>query len=238
MNEDDGGVMMSAREPFLFKEEVQYYREPVEGDFDGAVKPPSETDIEVHLLAEMTDVYPMGYPAEQFVCKLKNDIIQAFIKLKEDRKRAVAEMRRQVYEDGAKMKMDRPPEIQRDPGLLDAQGFAFEEFYSMIDNKNDVKIVTLLRIQDRNYNQLRQLFKDSNEIVIRPFFSYPSKAVLKGNAPQKILGSNDPATQINENKYNPALERRLTYKSMMCEMGDQPKSFCINVNYLIEDPVY
>ena len=146
MNEDDGGVMMSAREPFQFKEEVQYYREPAEGDFDSAVKPPTETDIEVHLLAEMTDIYPMGYPTEQFICKLKNDIVQAFIKLKEDRKRAVADMRRQMFEDGAKMKVERPPEIQRDPGLLDAQGFPFEEFFKMIDNKNDVKIVTLLRI--------------------------------------------------------------------------------------------
>ena len=39
--------------------------------------------------------------------------------------------------------------------------------------------------------------------------------------------------------FNPALERRLLYKVMMCEMGDSgPKSACINVNYLINDPVY
>jgi len=38
--------------------------------------------------------------------------------------------------------------------------------------------------------------------------------------------------------YNPALERRLLYKSMMCEMGEQAKAYCINVNYLINDPVY
>lgn len=74
--------------------------------------------------------------------------------------------------------------------------------------------------------------------MIRPFFQFPTKAVLKGNAPQKILGSHDPATLVNENKYNPALERRLTYKQIVCEMGDAPKNFSINVNYLIEDPVY
>ena len=37
-NEDDGGVMMTVRDPFLFKEEVQYFREPAEGDFDNVVK--------------------------------------------------------------------------------------------------------------------------------------------------------------------------------------------------------
>ena len=68
----------------------------------------------------MDDIFPIGYPTEQIVCKLKNDIIAAFIKLKEDRKGAVEEMRRQMFEDGARMKVERPPEIQRDPGLLEA----------------------------------------------------------------------------------------------------------------------
>ena len=146
MNEDDGGVMMSVRDPFLFKEEVQYYREPAEGEFDQAVKQPSSRDIETHQLAELTDIYPIGYPTEQFICKLKNDIIAAFIKLKDDRRKAVAEMRRQMFEDGAKMKVERPPEIQRDPGLLDAQGFNHEEFFKMMDTLNEVRIPTLVRI--------------------------------------------------------------------------------------------
>ena len=53
-----------------------------------------------------------------------------------------------------------------------------------------------------------------------------------------MIGSNDPVTQANENGYNPALERRLLYKQIMCEMGESVKSFCINVNYLLDDPVY
>ena len=56
--------MMSVRDPFLFKEEVQYFREPKEGDFDGAVKPPSERDVVVDLFADLCDVYPIGYPTE------------------------------------------------------------------------------------------------------------------------------------------------------------------------------
>ena len=108
----------------------------------------------------------------------------------------------------------------------------------MMDTQNEVRIPTLIRVQDRQYNQMRQLFKDAVDVMLRPFFDYPNKAVLKGTAPSKILGSNDPATQVNDNLYNPSLERRLTYKSIMCELGETPKSYCINVNYLIDDPVY
>lgn len=86
--------MMSTRDPFFFKEDVQYYQAPGEGDFDNQVKVPTDKDIEVDLLAAMTDIFPMGYPTEQFICQLKNNVIAAFIKLKEDRRKAVAEMRR------------------------------------------------------------------------------------------------------------------------------------------------
>ena len=86
---------------------------------------------------------------------------------------------------------------------------------------------------------MRMLFKDNTEIRLRPYFNNPSKSVLKGTAPSKILGSLDPASQVNENMYNCALERRLSYKMITCEMNDQaPKSMCLNVNYLIEHPVY
>ena len=74
--------------------------------------------------------------------------------------------------------------------------------------------------------------------MIRPHFQFPTKATIKGTAPAKILGSNDPFTSINENMFNPALERRLSYKSMMCEMGETAKNHCLNVNYLLDDPVF
>jgi len=57
-----------------------------------------------------------------------------------------------------------------------------------------VKIATLLRVEDRIYNQMRTLFKENSEIVIRPHFSNPSTQILKGTAPVKITGSHDPVT--------------------------------------------
>ena len=63
---------MSVRDPFYFNEVVQYFKEPSEGELDKKVHGPSEKDIIVELLAEITDVYPLGYPTEQFVAHLKN----------------------------------------------------------------------------------------------------------------------------------------------------------------------
>lgn len=111
--------MLNPNESLFYKEEVQYYRESKLDDAKSAVKPPTSCDIEVDLLAEIDDVYPLGYPTEQFISKLKNDVVASFKKLKEDRRKAVAEMRRQMFEDGAKIKVDRAPEILIDPGLVD-----------------------------------------------------------------------------------------------------------------------
>jgi len=46
----------------------------------------------------------------------------------------------------------------------------YEEFFPMMDSCNKVRIPTLARMVDRIYNQLRQLFKDTSEISIRPYF--------------------------------------------------------------------
>ena len=62
--ESDGGQRIDTKQPISYREEVQFFREPQAGNFDMAVKNPSERDIVVDLLAEMTDVYPMGYPTE------------------------------------------------------------------------------------------------------------------------------------------------------------------------------
>lgn len=62
--------------------------------------------------------------------------------------------------------------------------------------------------------------------------------MIKGSSTPKILGSHDPSTSINETMYNPALERRLAYKTMTCEMGDHVKTITLNINYLLVNPVF
>jgi len=43
----------------------------------------------------------MGYPAEQFISWVKNDVYKAFMKIREDKKQAVAAMKASLFEGGA-----------------------------------------------------------------------------------------------------------------------------------------
>ncbi len=52
-------------------------------------------------MADMNDVYPLGYPTEQYLVKLKNDLQEAFIQLREEKRRALEEMKRQLFEGNA-----------------------------------------------------------------------------------------------------------------------------------------
>ena len=52
----------------------------------------------------------------------------------------VLEIRRQMFEeDGAKMKVERPPEIQRNTGLIDAKRNSYEGFFEMHYSQNTFK---------------------------------------------------------------------------------------------------
>jgi hypothetical protein len=75
--------------------------------------------------------------------------------------------------------------------------------------------------------------------MLRPVFEYPRNAAAKQKAP-KLLSSKEPDTLVNTFGYNPALERRVNYKNLeiiVPGMSGKQKRI-INVNYLIEDPVY
>ena len=121
---------------------------------------------------------------------------------------------------------------------MEAKGGDHEEFFQMHDSQNKVRIATLLRVQDKVYNQLRSLYKDTFVLQIRPLFKHPTKSARKALQQQKNMGLNDPVTQLNEVGYNPSLERRLNYKTCQVQMDDAVKSVCLNVNYMIDDPVY
>jgi len=57
------------------------------------VHPPTNEDFEFSVLADFNNIYPMGYPTEQFLSWVKNDVYKAFCKIREDKKQAVAAMK-------------------------------------------------------------------------------------------------------------------------------------------------
>ena len=68
---------MNARDPFEYNESVQYFYD------DNEAKNLTETDFELEIFADIVDIYPFGYPTEQFLTKLKNDVHDSFVELKE-----------------------------------------------------------------------------------------------------------------------------------------------------------
>jgi hypothetical protein len=64
-------------------------------------------------------------------------------------------MKRQLYEgNNNALTVDKSKEtgIEKDPGLIEEQGFFYEEFFLMHDKLNGVRIKTLTHMKDALYN--------------------------------------------------------------------------------------
>lgn len=68
-----GNFVVTSRDPLLFTEKVAYF---LGGD---SARTPTAEDICEDVFADMRDIYPLGYCAEQYLVKLKNDVSVAFI---------------------------------------------------------------------------------------------------------------------------------------------------------------
>lgn len=61
---------------------------------------------------------------------MKNDVHESLIQLREEKKRALEEMKRQLFEGNTtSIQMDKKQEggQEKDPGLIEEAGFYFEE---------------------------------------------------------------------------------------------------------------
>jgi len=234
----DHSAFLSIREPFHYKEEVKYFVD----ESEGAPQPAGPQDISFEILADFEDVYPLGYPTEQYVSKIKNDVYNAFCKLKEDKKRALAAMKRELFEGGAAMmQVDRTvkDQVDKDPGLIEENNVIVDQPFEMHHSDYEVKIKTFAAVRDGMYNQFRSIFKDSNEVTIRPHMNFPRMVVLQGKQDKvKISKETEHISQVNKFGHNPTLERRLKYKKCCAVLPCGEQQVIVNVNYLIVDPVY
>ena len=108
----------------------------------------------------------------------------------------------------------------------------------MFSSTKNIRIRTYAKMKDVAYNALRNLFKEFGQFLIRPVFEYPRNPLAKQKQ-TKLLSSKEPDTVVNTFGYNPALERRLNYKALDVIMpGKGKQRRIVNVNYLVEDPMY
>lgn len=68
-------VFLTARDPFYFKEVVQYYVADADGKTNCAA--PKNDDIEYEVLTDHSNIFPLGYPTEQYLAWVKNDVHKA-----------------------------------------------------------------------------------------------------------------------------------------------------------------
>ena len=68
-------IFLSSREPFYYTEAVVYHQPDANGEI--LISSPSSEDFQSPILAEHRDIFPFGYPTEQYLCWMKNDVHKA-----------------------------------------------------------------------------------------------------------------------------------------------------------------
>jgi hypothetical protein len=81
--------MFPSKEPLKYREEVVYHQN--NGDYR-----PVGDDFVFYVLADINDVFPFGYPTEQFLTWMKNDVCAKFEASKKSRKEALAKLKREA----------------------------------------------------------------------------------------------------------------------------------------------
>ena len=237
-NEEDAAVAptFSSREPFMYKETVKFFKDEYDDDervdseegseaderrrvaAEKARPQPGSSDTVVDLMADIDDVFPMGYPTEQFIAKTKNEVIAAYKKIREEKKKALAAMKREIMDGSTLLGAEkRAAPSDRDPGLLEPVGCIQDLDFVMFSSTKNIRIRTYAKMKDVAYNALRNLFKEFGQFLIRPVFEYPRNPLAKQKQ-TKLLSSKEPDTVVNTFGYNPALERRLNYKKLLAKL--------------------
>lgn len=110
----DGTPMFSVKDAVIFKEEVVYHQN--KGDYK-----PRGDDMVSYVLADEPDVLPFGYPTEQFMSWLRNDVHCKLEEAKQARKEALARMKREVLETGGAVR-EATLKKEEDGGIVPAAG--------------------------------------------------------------------------------------------------------------------
>lgn len=226
----DNAPILSMKEALLFKEDVVYHLN------NGDYKPRSD-DLVSYVLAEMVDVLPFGYPTEQFLTFMRQDVHVKLEEAKQARKEALARMKREVLETGGAMR-DAHLKKEEDAGLKKASGKIIFEPFSIRTESSKTKVRAKARIVDRLFNAIRQVIKDTHAISLRLHMDAPKAALRSGATKSRApVGASEPTTEINKTGYNPALQRRIRYKMVpLFSLNDKPQY--VNINYMYDIPDY
>lgn len=166
-------VFLTARDPFYYKEVVQFYHPYEQGQ---KCAPPTAQDFEYDVLTDHSNILPLGYPTEQYLSFVKNDVHKAHAEMKAAKKKTILAMKRDLYtgNDNAKPNQQ-ASNLDRERGLIDENNRFVTQNFKMHRTLPALHVETRAYMHDATYNSLRRLFVDNSTLQIRPSFEHPSR---------------------------------------------------------------
>ena len=179
------GVMITThiKEPFLYREKVEYDLSEVE-----------EGVTIVDQFLKLENVLPLGYPTEQYLFNIKNDVHKVFSKHKLENKGLEDELK--DFDDPADLKISNK-RVNQTFFIFSNNGFHKQYTFTTI-------------ILDALYNNFRKAFRECISLTLRLYPEYPN---INMRATQLPSG-NDKRVQSEMSKvgYNPCLDRRIHWE--------------------------
>jgi adenylate/nucleoside-diphosphate kinase len=191
------------KDPFLYKETVEYDLSDLEM---------GSTVLDQIIKEEY--VLPFGYPTEQYLFKLKNDVHEVVTQHREKNKNKDDELHN-----------------FNDPGDLKAENKVVEQTFFLFSNNGFHKEYRFIaRILDSLYNSLRTVFRECVELSLRLFPEYPN-INLRAGATIRI--SDDiPITEVSKAGTNPCLDRRIVWE--LFYLPKHKLNLWINQMYIVD----
>ena len=142
---------------------MQFFQADENGNIE--CTPPSLEDFEYDVLTDSTNVFPLGYPTEQYLAWVKNDVHKALAEMKAAKKKTILAMKRDLFNGNEGSKPAQPTvNVDRERGLIDENGRFVTQHFHMHRTLPKVAVETRAYMHDATYNSLRTLFKDNNAL--------------------------------------------------------------------------
>jgi len=151
---------LNLNDALVYREEIVFHQN--KGDYR-----PAGDDYVTYVLASCNDVIPFGYPTEQFMTWMKNDVHDKFEESRKARKDALARMKREAMDGGGQMKENQVPKEQ-DTGRIDNFSGKTQTFEFSMLTAEATSVRTKAKLVDTHYNALRALQRDATNLRLRP----------------------------------------------------------------------
>ena len=117
------------------------------------------------MLTDHSNILPLGYPTEQYLSFVKNDVHKAHAEMKAAKKKTILAMKRDLYtgNDNAKP-TQQASNLDRERGLIDENNRFVTQNFKMHRTSPALHVETRAYMHDATYNSLRRLFVDNSSI--------------------------------------------------------------------------